>query len=125
MTKLESARARLAECEAVIAAGLGGPYAQKNLAAHRARVTRLGGSTPRLVKPEPIVTPVRLGAPQPATVQPTGTREERLRRLAAAMDASDAMLSAAIAGGIAPDAFALQCIEARDVETAARQILDA
>jgi len=103
MSELQRAQAMLAEIENLIAEGLGGPYAEQNLATYRNRVARL-----RAEMPPPAVLPAPQPKPAPAAPQPTGTREERLRRLAKAMNGDQATLAAAIAKGTSPDAFALQ-----------------
>lgn len=102
MTPLERAEAMLAEAEDAVAAGLN-PYAEQNLATHRARVARLRAAVPAPVAKAP-AAPI---AP-PAVPKLIGTREERLTRLAKAMDADRATLEAAITQGTSPDAFAVQ-----------------
>ncbi len=100
---LERATAMLAEAEAAIAAGLGGPYAEANLASLRVRVAALTPAAPASTPATNIAPPS-----PPIVPKPAGTREQRLTRLAQAMGASDAALAAAIAQGTTPDAFTLQ-----------------
>jgi len=104
--ELAAAEARLAETESLIAEGLGGPYAEQNLATHRKRVARLQAEMP---PPAPTGAVAPMPAPKPAAAapQPTGTREQRLRRLAKAMGDDEATLAAAIRAGTTPDEFAL------------------
>lgn len=104
--ELERAEAMLAEIESLIAEGLGGPYAEQNLATYRKRAARLRAAMPSA--PVPAVLPAPKPKPAPAAPQPTGKREERLRRLARAMGGDEASLAAAIKAGTSPDAFALQ-----------------
>lgn len=126
MTAIEVAKARLAETETLIADGLGGPYAKQNLAAHKARVARLSAEAPAPVfsssPAPPLPVPTRAQAKPP---QPQGTREERLTRLAAAFDADEATLEAAIADGTSPDEFALICSEESKVKAKVREIIAA
>lgn len=103
--ELATAEARLAETEDLIAEGLGGPYAEQNLATHRRRVARLQVEMPTPAIPAPQPTPAV--KPAPAAPVPTGTREQRLQRLAKALGGDKARLAAAIRAGTTPDAFAL------------------
>lgn len=118
---LARARELLADTESQIANGLGGPYAEKNLATHRARVARLeAAQAPATPAPVAHVAPAAPKAPAAPII--TGTREERLRRLATAMGADDEALAAAISNGTSPDAFAVEIAESRDPEAVARRI---
>lgn len=101
MSPLARAEANLAEAEASLAAGTN-PYAAQNVATHRARVARL-----RAAVPAPVLA-ATTPAPAPPAPKLTGTREERLARLAKAMGADKATLEAAITQGTSPDAFAVQ-----------------
>lgn len=123
MTALEVAKNRLAECEALIEQGLGGPYAEQNLASHKARVARLSAEAPApaAVTYTPSPAPVR-STPTPARAKPLGTREQRLRRLAAAWGADEATLNAAIADGTTPDAFALIVSDEAQIRAVAERI---
>ena len=133
MTELERARANLADAEAALAAGTN-PYAEQNLATHRARVARLeakaGLATPAAHLPAQRHAPAATVVPSPAPAvaafpQPTGTREERLRRLGKAMGADAAMVAAAIVAGTSPDDFAVQIVDSKNPEAVAQQILRA
>jgi hypothetical protein len=128
MTYLATARARLAEAEADLAAGIN-PYAAKNVETHRARVARLEAAvrapTPAASK-SPTPAPAA-PAPKPAIPAPaiTGTREERLRRIAVAFDTDERTLEAAIDDGTTPDEFAVIASDEALVKAKAREILDA
>lgn len=135
MTELERARAMLAETEELSAAGLGGPYAEQNLASARARVARLEMAAIPAAPPAPApassacpalvaassIPPARRSVSLP---QPTGTREERLRWLAKAMGADERALAHALASDTTPDAFAIEIMESRDPEAVARRIVN-
>ncbi|WP_324743077.1 hypothetical protein U8326_06470 [Tsuneonella sp. CC-YZS046] len=101
--ELARAEANLADAEAAVAEGSSNPYAEQNLAIHRRRVARLQAEMPPPAVPAAQPAP----KPAPAALQPTGTLEQRLRRLARAMGGDEATLAAAIAKGTTPDAFAL------------------
>ena len=58
-------------------------------------------------------SPAATAPERPATPKPTGTREERLARLAKAMGANSATLASALAAGTMPDSFALQLADAK------------
>lgn len=122
MTALDRARENLAVAEAALADGTN-PYAEQNVATHRARVAKLeseqspAGVTPAL----PAAPSVVAVKPKPAPAL-TGTRGERLERLAKAMGADDRMLAEAIADGTSPDAFAIEIVDSRDPDAIARRI---
>ncbi|ADJ22476.1 hypothetical protein Hden_0655 [Hyphomicrobium denitrificans ATCC 51888] len=123
--ELAQAKARLADAEAALTAGVN-PYAEQNVATHRARVARLeaeaGHFAPEPNAPAPVSEPIAAAPiPKPAR-QLTGTREEQLRRLARAMEADERALAEAIAVGTTPDEFALQIVEDRDPEAVALRI---
>ncbi len=127
---LATARELLAETEAKATAGEGGPYVQQNLESHRRRVARLEAQGAPLVQPPVAVAavasqrPVAVAVPKkPAS--PTGTREERLARLAGAWKADETLLATAIAEGTTPDAFAVQLAERREAESIAAAIIAA
>lgn len=132
MTPLQRAEARLAETEELIATGLGRPYAEKNLATHRARLASLR-TADFSSAPAPTIAPAKANAlvpavttpPRPATPRLTGTREERLAQLAKAMDGDQATLAAAVANGTTPDEFALILLDERAVKARAKAIIDA
>jgi hypothetical protein len=123
---LARARELLAETESQIATGLGGPYVEKNLESHRLRVAHLEASASRIVPVAsiPPITPVRPAVSQIAhpLPTPTGSREERLRRLATAMGADDRTLAEAIAAGTSPDEFVLKVVDDRDPDAVARRV---
>lgn len=120
MTELERARANLADAEASLAAGTN-PYAQQNLDTARTRLASLeAAATPAPVAPPP--SPANIATPTPIPAQPTGSREDRLRRLAYAWGAEEATLEAAIADGTTPDEFAMTVSEEALVKAAAREI---
>lgn len=132
MTALERARANLADAEACLAAGTN-PYAEQNLASARKRLATLEASVAFTPPPPPPAT-----SPAPACSSPelarvetvktptlTGTREERLRRLAAAWKADETTLEAAIRNGLEPDDFALVVSREALVKAKAREILSA
>lgn len=127
MTELERAREMLADAEAVHAAGTN-PYSAENLATHRARVAKLEAAA-RAPLPAASIPPAP--APAPAAPEPkpapaiTGTREERLRRIAAAFDTDERTLEAAIDEGTTPDEFALIASDEAAVKAKAKEILDA
>ncbi|HZV17516.1 MAG TPA: hypothetical protein VFF84_02370 [Sphingobium sp.] len=122
-SELERAREKLAEAEAALAAGIN-PYAERNVATHRARVARLEAaakSAAPVAPPSP--APVAAVKPQPAP-QLLGTREERLQRLAKVMSAGADVLAEALANGTSPDAFAVQVVDSRDPDSVAARILN-
>ena len=97
MTELERARSNLADAEASLTAGTN-PYAQQNVQIHRRRVARLEAVADR-PRPAP--------APTPAPAAPSGTRAQRLARLAHAFGVDEQHLEAALADGLTPDEFAV------------------
>lgn len=122
MTPLARAEAGLAEMEELFAAGLGGPYAEQNLATHRSRVASLRSAA---TTPAPAVANPTARRTFPKL---TGTREERLTRLARVMEADPATLAAALADGLEPDTFALKMADqeiARKKAAAEAAALDA
>jgi hypothetical protein len=127
MTPLQRAEAMLAETEESIAAGLGGPYAEKNLATHRARVASLRSTVvaPAPLKPSTPAPAAPTPLPRASTPRLTGTREERLARLAKAMDGDAATLETAIANGTTPDEFAMILLDEQAVKAKAKAIIDA
>lgn len=126
MTDLETARARLAECETLIAQGLGGPYAEQNLATHRARVARLEAAVSAPTPAASIPPAPTLAAPKPAPAPViTGTREGRLHRIAAAFDTDERTLEAAIDDGTTPDEFAVVASNEAVAKAKAAEILAA
>lgn len=142
MTALERARANLADAEASLAAGTN-PYAEQNIASARKRLATLEAAARVLTPPAPPLPassslPASPTSPAPACSSPelarvetvktptfTGTREERLRRLAAAWKADETTLEAAIRNGTDPDTFALIVSREALVKAKAREILSA
>lgn len=128
-SELARARQNLADAEAALAHG-SNPYAEQNVATHRARVARFEVSqtparpTPTAPAAATVAPSVAVAAaPKPAPAI-TGTREERLRRLAKALGASERELARAIASGTTPDAFALEIMDLRDPDAVAARIMN-
>lgn len=115
MTELERARANLAAAEASLAAGTN-PYAAANIEIHRRRIARLEAAADR-PRPAP--------APTPAPAAPSGTRAQRLARLAHAFGVGERHLAAALADGLTPDEFAVIASEIAAANAKAREIIDA
>jgi len=92
----------------------------KNTAALRNRLARLEAAAGPEVPAASVVTP----PPARAAPSPTGTREERLTRLAQAMGGTDEELAAAIDGGLAPDEFAVLLLDGNAVDRTVARILD-
>lgn len=128
MNELERARANLADAEASLAAGTNS-YAQQNVSSFRARVARLEAAaapTPAPVAASTLPAPtVKAEPPKPAAPVITGTREERLRRIAVAFDTDEWTLEAAIDDDLTPDEFALVASDEAAVKAKAKEILDA
>ena len=127
ISELTQAKAALADAEAALAEGRGGPYGAQNVETHRRRVDRLKAQAPApapaiAIPPPlaPISTPKPVAKPAPV---PTGSREDRLTRLAQAMGADSRLLAQAIKSGVSPDDFALQIVESRDPEAVAARIV--
>lgn len=124
MTELDRARTNLIAAEAALAAG-SNPYARQNVATHRARVARLeAAAKPAAPIAPPSPAPVAATKPAPKSMQPTGTREERLRRLSKVMSADERHLAQALAAGTTPDAFAVEIMDSRDPDAVAARILN-
>ncbi|HET6388580.1 hypothetical protein [Hyphomicrobium sp.] len=128
MLELHRAREALADAEAQVLAGFN-PYAATNVATQRARVARLEADlglpisfldVPR-VDAAAGSTPARRSNPAPGI---SGTREERLQRLAKTMDADEAHLARAIAAGTSPDEYAIEILDSRDPDAVARRIVN-
>jgi len=81
----------------------------------------LHGAAPAPAAPAPATAP----KPAPAALQPTGSREQRLERLAVAMGAFPATLEAAIRDGTTPEEFVLLALRDREIEAKAKEILSA
>lgn len=127
MTDLDTARARLAEAEADVAAGIN-PYAEENLATHRARVAKLEAAARAPLPAASIPAAPAPAAPAPkVTPAPviTGTRIERLQRIAAAFDTDERTLEAAIEDGLTPDEFAVIASNEALAKAKAKEIVNA
>jgi hypothetical protein len=130
---LARAEKLLADAEVSLAAG-NDSYAEQNLKSARARVERLraeASTTGAIAHPAPVVAaPPATPAPAPAPKAPTapvitGTREERLRRIAAAFGTDERTLEAAIDDGISPDEFAMIASNEALAAAKAKEILAA
>lgn len=111
-TELERARTELERAERAVNIGTN-PYAEEWRNRTSALVAKLEvASAPTIphIAPTPAaaVPTVRL----PIAPQPTGTREDRLTRLAKAIGGNEAQLDRAIAEGTSPDAFSLELTNA-------------
>lgn len=130
--ELAQAKVRLADAEAALTAGVN-PYAEKNVATHRARVARLETEA-SVAAPEPIAPAAAIVPPSESIAAApkskstpiiTGTREERLERLAKAHAAGALVLQDAVARGLSPDEFAIELAEMRDPDALAVRIAKA
>lgn len=128
---LTRAEELLANAEAAFAAGTDS-HAEANLKSARARVERLRAEVPTAaVTRTPaaaVAIPVAPAAPAPkVTPAPviTGTRIERLQRIAAAFGTDERTLEAAIDDGTTPDEFAMIASNEALVKAKAKEILDA
>lgn len=116
--ELGRARERLAETEALIAKGLGGPYAEQNLKLHRTRVARLEASAAVIA----LVAALPASTPPPA-MKPVRTRLDRIQRLAQAMGARPDLLEAALKADMSPDAFVMAVLGDQEIEAIVAGIL--
>jgi hypothetical protein len=126
---LARAEELLADALAAVAVGTDS-YAEQNLKSARARVERLRAEVPTAAVTRTPAAAVAIPTSQtaPAPKKPTapvitGTREERLTRLAVAFDTDERTLEAAIEDGTPPDEFAMIASEEALVKAKAREIL--
>lgn len=126
---LARAEELLADAEASVAAG-GNSYAEQNLKSARARVERLRAEVSTagaFAHPAPAVVIPATPAPAPkAPPAPviTGTRAERLRRIAVAFDTDERTLEAALDDETTPDEFALIASNEALAAARAREIIE-
>ena len=119
MNELDRVRTQIAEAES-----RGGPYVAESVAALRKRLARLEAVSASAASASAPAIPVAAPAAA-ARIKPTpttGTREDRLKRLAKAMGADGALLAEAMASGMTPDAFALEVIDSNDPKAVAMRI---